>query len=52
MHGGSVTSGNLKQNALDALRLQGEYTNNPILRMGQVLSYGVTRLIYARENRQ
>ena len=52
MHGGSVTSGNLKQNALDALRLQREYTSNPFLNMAQSLSYGVSRFIYARENRK
>ena len=52
MHGGSVTSGNLKQNALDALRLQREYTSNPFLNMAQAMSYGVSRFIYARENRK
>lgn len=51
MHKDSITSSNLKQNAVDALRIQGEYTGWGLLRLVQYLSYCLTRLIYLNEKR-
>lgn len=52
MHKDSITSSNLKQNAVDALRLQGEYTDNPFTKLLQFAAYGSTRFIYVLENRK
>jgi glycosyltransferase involved in cell wall biosynthesis len=51
MHGGSVTSKGLTQNAKDALRIQREYSRNSVINILQYFSYIITRMIYSKEKR-